>query len=95
MCRAAALDEFDVLFGNLFGDPVAEITVGDEDNVGVFDFADDFDGGGGRDADVADGFDVGGGVDVGNDAVVGVGQFHLQDKSFVHLVGHWASGFRV
>ncbi len=92
VCRTAALDELHVLFGNLLGDPVSEVTIRYEKDVGVFDFSDDFYSGGGCDTDVADGFEVSGGVDISDDAVVGVSQFHLADEGFVHLVGHGAAG---
>ena len=84
------------LAAGLLGDPLAEVLVGDEQDVFVGgDLVDDFDGVAAGDDHVAERFHAGGAVDVGDDVNVGIGGF-VGGKTFVGAgVGERTTGVDV
>lgn len=88
---AAAVQELEVLFGNLLADIMSEIAVGNKQYVFRVHIFNDFNRRGGGHANIAYGFEVCGGVDISNNFVIRVFLFDGADKLFIHLLCHGAA----
>ena len=88
---ATAVQELEVLFGDLLADIMTEIAVWNKQYVFRVHIFNDFNRRGGGHANIAYGFEVCGGVDISNNFVIRVFLFDGADKLFIHLLCHGAA----